>query len=179
MRSLVLLVALAPIFSLTACGGYGAQSMVPSNAVAPVFQTFTDAATSNYKLYVTNTASSNVFTYGSNGKQINPTLSSGLDYPAGVAVDKHGKIYVTSFDGNTLTTYTSAGKKTTPSITTGLNGPIGVTVDSSGKIYVVNLKGGKAGLGFVATYTPSGKPTTPTIQAGIDGPWGIVVDKKG
>ena len=155
-----------------------------STAVVPVFLTpAVSAAGLTYKIHVTNSGpaseTGSVTTYGIKGNKTKPTITKGLDYPVGVAVDRHGKICVTSYLTNTLATYNPDGTGTPPTITTGLDHPVGVKVDAAGKIYVANLEGGARGSGYVSTYKPDGTRTTPTIVLGIDEAWGVAVDTKG
>jgi hypothetical protein len=125
-----------------------------------------------------NAEGNNVTTYNSDGSQIAPTITVGLNGPYAVAVDTFGKIYVTSLGnqipGNgTLTTYNPDGTQTTPTIT-GLTFPSGVAVDRFGKIYVA-----EAGEAIVRTFTREGVPTTPIISTGLNAPFDVAVDLTG
>jgi YVTN family beta-propeller protein len=123
-----------------------------------------------------------VTTYDSDGTQTSPTITAGLSFPLGIAVDTAGKIYVANagnyngigYDASTVTTYNVNGTESSPTITAGLDYPEGVAVDAAGKIYVVN-----AGSNTVTTYNANGSRTAPTITAGVKGPTGVAVDAAG
>jgi hypothetical protein len=73
------------------------------------------------------------------------SITSGIDYPFGVATDKSGTLYVANLLGDTASTTGSITiypkGKTSPSltITTGLEAPYGIAVDSKGDIFASNL----------------------------------------
>ena len=111
-------------------------------------------------------------TYKPDGTRTTPTITIGLKFPEGIAVDKNGNIYVASFEGSgsgcggqgcgSVTVYKPNGTRTTPTITAGLNGPEGIAFDSTdGLLYVANINGGN-----VTTYNPTtGAETEPTISS--------------
>ncbi|MGA7356868.1 MAG: hypothetical protein WBW76_15700 [Candidatus Cybelea sp.] len=83
-----------------------------------------------------------------NPKMPNPSpegsITTGIDYPFGVAVDKKGTLYVANLLGGSpdigsITVYPKG--KTSPSltITTGMDNPYGIAVDSKGNIFAANL----------------------------------------
>jgi hypothetical protein len=128
MRRLSFIPALVSAILLGACSGGSIAPPIVSapgtgvvqpqgaTAVAPAFLTPAMNAALNYKIYVTNSGpaseTGSLTTYSINGKKTKPTITKGLDYPVGVAVDRHGKIYVTSYLTNTLTTYNPDGTGT-------------------------------------------------------------------
>jgi sugar lactone lactonase YvrE len=93
--------------------------------------------------------------------------NTGLNVPAGVALDSSGRIYVTNDDiggnaqsvtvypANPSGTLNEAPLATITGGATGLTDPIGITVDASGKIYVAN----EAGSVFVYAAIPGGGGT--------------------
>ena len=102
---------------------------------------------------------------------------TGLNYPAGIALDSSGKIYVTNAgsdpSGSSVTVYPpQAGSTGTlneapiamiSGANTGLafsfEFPAGIALDSSGKIYVANDQGGPSATGTVTVYSPLGSDT--------------------
>ena len=79
------------------------------------------------KIYVSNFNDYNsngfVSTYKPDGTRTTPTITTGIDGPAGLAVDANGKIYVVNVYNSTVTTYKPDGTPTTPTITTDLDSP--------------------------------------------------------
>ena len=171
--------------SLCACNS---NVGLPSHAtsVGPTLRVLSLGEASNsVKIYVTNsgptTTGGSVASYAISGGKPDRLVTTGLDYPAGVAVDKHGKIYVTNYMSNSLFTYDASGKQTTPTITTGLDRPVGVAVDKSGKIYVANQAGDPYNAGYIATFKSDGSPAPGGLFQFLSkiAPWGIAVDAKG
>lgn len=66
-------------------------------------------------------------------------ITSGINAPIGVAVDKNGKIYVANIGNNTVTEYLHGHTSPSTTITTGLSGPYGIAVDSNLNVFVSNL----------------------------------------
>ncbi|HTA55692.1 MAG TPA: hypothetical protein VK755_13185 [Candidatus Acidoferrales bacterium] len=107
------------------------------------------------------------------------SITTGIDYPFGVAVDKKGTLYVANLLGGSpdigsITIYPKG--KTSPSltITTGMDNPYGIAVDSKGNIFAANL-----GNGQVVAYA-AGKSSpyeTITFPSGSQ-PLGVGVDGK-
>ena len=78
-----------------------------------------------------------------NPKTVNgsPTgsITTGVNAPAGVAVDKTGALYVTNEGTNTVTVYPKGQSSPSLTISTGIDGPYGIGVDSNGNVFVSNL----------------------------------------
>jgi len=104
-------------------------------------------------IYVANSFSSitvsiTVYAAGASGNAT-PTATiaggnTGLDGPAGIALDGAGNIYVANNNGNSITVYAAgASGNATPVATiaggnTGLGGPVGIALDGAGNIYVTD-----------------------------------------
>jgi DNA-binding beta-propeller fold protein YncE len=88
------------------------------------------------------------------GAVVGQHTSSGLNQPAGLAVDASGNVYVANNGGNTLTRFNSSFTSETtivlPNLGVGDNLPSGVAVNSSGKVIISTF----AGAG-VLVYDPS------------------------
>lgn len=81
-----------------------------------------------------------------NPKTANPTpegsITTGIDYDFGLAVDKKGTLYVANLLGGTggsITVYPKGSTSPSLTITTGCNAPYGIGVDSKGEIFATNL----------------------------------------
>ncbi|HUO05603.1 MAG TPA: hypothetical protein VMU16_10450 [Candidatus Binataceae bacterium] len=159
-------------------------------------------------IYVVNNGNNTVTVYAPLGSlpapnaNVAPILTisggnTGLNNPAGIAVDPSGYIYVTNFVAgvSSLTIFPPMGSpgNTYPNQTpvvaigapiTGLNNPQGIALDSSQNIYVAN----NGGAGSVTVYPPwatiLGDPGYPNVAptstiagpaTGLTGPWGVTV----
>jgi sugar lactone lactonase YvrE len=101
------------------------------------------------------------------------SISSGLDAPIGLAVDKSGTLYVVNISNNTVTEYPPGA--TTPSFTinSGMDSPYGIAVDSSGDVFVSNL-----GNNTVSAYKPGSTTPYASISNVGPNPVGMGVDSK-
>jgi hypothetical protein len=85
--------------------------------------------------------SSGVLTYNPKTPNASPngSITTGVDGPAGVAVDKHGTLYVTNEGNGTVTVYPKGHSSPSLTISSGLSSPYGIAVDSQGNVFVSNL----------------------------------------
>src|SRR5208282_321840 len=115
------------------------------------------ALDTNNNIYVVNDGSNNgdedsvtVYPMSSSGNAA-PSIvisgsNTGLNLPAGIAVDSHGKIYVANSANNTVTVYPAgltgtvnqAPIATISGFNTELADPVGVAIDTNGLIYVLD-----------------------------------------
>jgi large repetitive protein len=104
------------------------------------------------------------------------TISSGLSYPYGMAVDGNGNFYIVdSGNDRVLKETLGGGSYTQSTIVGGLNNPWGVAVDGSGNVYIVD-----SGNQRVLKETLSGGSyTQSTISSGLYQPHGVAVDGSG
>lgn len=113
--------------------------------------------------------------------------ATGIDSPAGMAIDGEGSVYLTSADGNSVTVYAKgwAGGNTPPTKvlqgpSTQLNLPIGITVRPNGDLYVAN---GLGGINYYAAGWASGDTPPTRILAGgatmLFIPVGVAFDSSG
>jgi DNA-binding beta-propeller fold protein YncE len=143
------------------------------------------------KIYVVNDGSNDdgidsltVYAIGNNGNVApSATISgpdSGINIPAGVAIDSTGKIYVANGGNNTVTVYAAGSNgNVVPSATirgfsTGLTGPTGIALDSNGKIYVAN--GGNDTVTVYAVGSNGNATPSATISNGLSDPTGVALD---
>jgi sugar lactone lactonase YvrE len=101
------------------------------------------------------------------------TISSGLDFPAGICLDGQGTRYVVDVDG-WVAEYPAGKTKPSKIITKGIDTPAFCAIDSKGNLWVTNISGPN-----VAEYLPgSTKPHT-VIAKGLTYPDGIAIDHSG
>jgi hypothetical protein len=72
------------------------------------------------------------------------SITDGIEYPFGVAVDKKGTLYVANLLGGSpnigsITIYPSGSSSPSVTITNGVSNPYGIAVDSKGDIFAANL----------------------------------------
>ena len=66
-------------------------------------------------------------------------ITTGVNTPAGLAVDKSGALYVANQGTGTVTVYPKGSSSPSLTISNGISSPYGVTVDSKGDVFVSNL----------------------------------------
>jgi hypothetical protein len=115
-----------------------------------------------------------VLMYDPNDANSSPegSITTGVDYPDGIAVDNTGALYVTNLGSNTVTVYPAGMNSPSLMISTGINQPYGIGVDSKGDVFVSNL-----GNNTVTAYQSGGTAPYETISFYSYGqPTGIGVD---
>jgi sugar lactone lactonase YvrE len=100
------------------------------------------------------------------------TLVTGLNYPAGVAVDGAGNVFIADY-GNGVVQEWHAATGTVSTLVTGLSGPQGVAVDGAGNVFIANT--GKDAVEERNATTG----TVSTLVTGLNGPVGVAVDGAG
>jgi hypothetical protein len=94
-------------------------------------------------LYVTDSTNGTVSIYPSGGGT-GSTVISGLNSPAGLAVDSYDNLFESSWNGNTVTEYAAALGYFLPiPIGSGYQNPGGLAVDAAGDVYVADYGNGK------------------------------------
>lgn len=108
------------------------------------------------------------------------SITDGIDYPFGVAVDKNGTLYVANLLGGSpnigsITVYPAGSTSPSLTITDGMDNPYGIGVDSMGNVFAANL-GNDEMVGYSAGATsPFETVTFPRYSQVL----GLGVDKKG
>ena len=120
-------------------------------------------------VYVTNTAGSTVGEYTTSGATVNMELISGLDEPAGVALEG-SDLFVANISGNTVGEYTTSGATVNTELIRGLDRPSGVAVEGP-DLYVANQSGRTVG-----EYTTSGATVNAELIKGLGFLNGVAVD---
>jgi hypothetical protein len=80
------------------------------------------------------------------------SITTGVNIPAGLAIDNKGKLYVTNDGNNSITVYPHGHTSPSLTITTGVTGPYGVTVDSKLNVFV-SMLGNNTVVGYKAGQT--------------------------
>jgi serine/threonine protein kinase, bacterial len=102
------------------------------------------------------------------------SISDGLNYPVGVAVDKKGSLYVANEGNSTITIYPAGQSSPSLTISTGLDSNYGVTVDSNGDVFASNL-GDDTVVGYKAGAT---SPFETIDFSNLGQPVGLAADSK-
>jgi hypothetical protein len=102
------------------------------------------------------------------------SISSGMNYPVGLAVDKKGTLYVSNEGNNTITIYPAGQSSPGLTISTGLDSNYGVAVDSSGDVFATNL-GNDTVVGYKAGAT---SPFETIDFTSFGQPVGLAADSK-
>ncbi|HEY2475934.1 MAG TPA: hypothetical protein VGI19_14185 [Candidatus Cybelea sp.] len=97
-------------------------------------------------LFVCDPENNQVLMYDPNTPNPKPksSITSGLDYPVAVAIDKKGMLYVANLMGGSpnigsITIYKAGASKPSLTITDGLVNPLALAVDSHGNLFANNL----------------------------------------
>ncbi len=124
-------------------------------------------------LFVSNEGTGTIGEYTTSGGTVNSALISGLDNPAGIALDGKGNLYVANY-GNIpgqgfIGEYTTSGNVVSNSLVSDLDRPVGLAIGPDGNLYEVN-----AGANTVGEYTTTGVPVNPAFITGLDDPQNLV-----
>ena len=104
---------------------------------------------------------------------------SGLDGPAGLAIDKSGNVWVANLSGSAVSEFGPTGAPLSGSggvSSGGLNAPFSIAIDASGNAWVTN-----SGNASISEFNPSGSPISgsPYTLGGLSSPYGIAIDQSG
>jgi sugar lactone lactonase YvrE len=101
-------------------------------------------------------------------------VSSGLNGPAGVAVDRSGNVYFADQGNSAVKEWSAATQQVTTLVSTGLNNPKGVAVDSLGNVYIVDAHNTA-----VKEWNATTHLVTTLVSSGLSNPIGVAVDGAG
>jgi sugar lactone lactonase YvrE len=165
----LLTVSLAAML-LAACSSNDALTATnppPSNQVARDATHFNSA---RQLLYVSNKESSVINIYSVPGYSKVGRISSGLDFPEGIATDTNGNLYVANTDGDAVTIY-KPGTTSPDRTLIDSHGPDDVAVATNGYVFTGDQAGG------VDVYAPGQtNPSTRLTNSGISIVRGVAVD---
>lgn len=110
--------------------------------------------------------------YNSSGA-ILQTLTSGIDFPQGLAIDANGNVYVANYAYGTVWQFGPGGNLITSSFISGLNSPIGLAINN-GDLFVANQNGNT-----VSEYDLNGNLVNATFASGLNTPRGLAFNSSG
>jgi DNA-binding beta-propeller fold protein YncE len=94
------------------------------------------ALAKNGTLYLADSCLSQVEVYPKGSTTMSGTITDGIAYPLGVAIDKSGTLYVSVYDdGGEIQEYANGSTSPTKTIT-GMTEPFGISLDKSGNLYI-------------------------------------------
>jgi hypothetical protein len=127
-------------------------------------------------LFVANLPDNEVVMYDPKTPNPSPegSISDGMNYPVGVAVDKKGSLYVANEGNSTITIYPAGQSSPSLTISTGLDSNYDVTVDSNGDVFAGNL-GDDTVVGYKAGAT---SPFETIDFSNLGQPVGVAADSK-
>jgi sugar lactone lactonase YvrE len=138
-------------------------------------QPINDAVDASGTLYVANNGNSSVTEYPLGASSPSVTLSTSIQFPNGVAVDKSGSVYVTSgaTAGQCFVLVFPKGATSPSKQINGFDLPIGLAVDSKGDLFVADA------LKNDVWEVPKGSTTPKELGlTGLMDPTGIAIDPK-
>lgn len=121
----------------SSCGGSDVER-------APGLRTDPDAVSQGTLFVADFTSTGPVEEFDAAGTNPNPygSITSGLDTPYGMAVDKKGTLYVTNNNPNNVKEYPQGASSPTVSLNYQVLAPMAVGIDPAQNVYVVNDRGG-------------------------------------
>ncbi len=123
------------------------------------------------KMYVI-TGAFDISIYAAGSRKFLGTITSGLQTPLALAVDRHDNLFVANEIFEDVSVYAEGRKQPKRVITQGINDPDALAFDSQENLYVANWFGNT-----VTVYSPAGDLIR-TIQDGVYGPESIALDSK-
>ena len=99
------------------------------------------------------------------------TITSGINVPIGLAVDKRGTLYVVNIGNNTVTEYKKGTVTPSFTINSGMSSPYGIGVDSHREVFVSNL-----GNNTISGYKHHQTAPFETVNGVGPNPVGVAVD---
>jgi glucose/arabinose dehydrogenase len=123
----------------------------------------TSAQSTHAQIFLDNAQAGTIGEYSLSGDPINTSLVSGLDLPAGMAIEGDD-IFVANERSGTIGEYTTSGAVVNSSLITGLQGPFSLAV-SGNDLFV-----GSAG--SIGEYTTSGGTINSSLVANLQEPYG-------
>jgi DNA-binding beta-propeller fold protein YncE len=85
-------------------------------------------------LYLADSCLSQVEEYSKGSTTLKTTITDGIQYPLGVAIDKNNTLYVSVYPGD-IQEYANGSTSPTKTVT-GMSEPFGISLDSQGNLYI-------------------------------------------
>jgi sugar lactone lactonase YvrE len=101
-------------------------------------------------------------------------VSSGVNRPAGVAVDGTGNVYIADTGNAAIKEWAAANNSVTTLVCSGLANPTGVAVDGAGNVYIADN-----GTAAIYKWTVANSNVTSLVSSGLSEPHGVAVDGTG
>ena len=124
-------------------------------------------------IYIADTQNNAIKKWSSATQQVTTLVSSGLNLPAGVAVDWAGNVYIADTANNAVEEWSAATQQVSTLVSSGLNAPGSVAVDAAGNVYISDTSNNAVKQWSVAT----GQVTT--LITGVTLPGQVAVDAAG
>ncbi len=121
-------------------------------------------------LYLADSCLSQVEEYSKGSTTLKTTITDGISFPLGVAIDKNNTLYVST--GTDIQEYANGSTSPTKTIT-GMSEPFGISLDSSGNLYIPDF-----GCGCVWELPAGGSSVTNLGLQDLTEPLQSAVDQK-
>ena len=148
---------------------------LPSGIGEPVGAT-TTTALQTWKLYWTDGGTDKIQRSNLDGSGVEDLVTTGLDFPAGLALDvSGGKLYWADGGTDKIQRSNLDGSGVEDLVTTGLEGPVGLALDvSGGKLYWTDF-----GTGKIQRSNLDGSGVEDLVTTGLEFPVGLALDVSG
>jgi hypothetical protein len=124
-------------------------------------------------LFLVDSCLSQVEEYSKGSTTLATTITNGLSYPLGIAIDKQQTLYVS--EGSSIQEYAKGATTPTKTVTGGgLSAPFGLSLDSKGNLYIADF-----GATAVFELPAGGSSVTNLGLTDLTEPLGTAVDQKG
>ena len=143
MSAVRILTAMVVCALLIGCGDPGGPSNVTTVAASAAKEASAKNSGSNV-LYVSNGGPyglSSISLYGGTERKLVRTVTDGIDFPLGIALDHSGLLYVANYDASTVTVYGNEGRTLLRTISRLMKHPVQLALDSKGNLYVRDSSG--------------------------------------
>jgi DNA-binding beta-propeller fold protein YncE len=147
-------------------GGINEEAIVPGNILA---------ADGAGNVYIADPGNNAVQKWLAGTSNVTNLVTSGLNYPIGVAVDGTGNVYIADASDNAIKKWTASSSNLTTLVSLGSNNyPLGVAVDAAGNVYIAD-----ALTNMLMEWTAANSNLTTLVSLGAHYPQGVAVDGSG
>jgi sugar lactone lactonase YvrE len=103
-------------------------------------------------------------------------VSSGLGFPAGIALDGAGNVYIADGHFAVIEKWSAASNTVTTLVSSGLSVPLGVAVDGTGNVYIADPFNVPS---VVDKWSVATSNLTTLVSSNLNDPYGVAVDGAG